>query len=53
MAPRLGVCVRDVDEASPLDHYIHAEVTVGVEGRSAFHLMVDGKPLEGAGLRAY
>ena len=54
--PRLGVCVRDVEayrlvavlwqrsvsEASPLDHYIHAEVPVGVIVRSASHFMTDG-----------
>ena len=31
--------VRSVSEASPLsiNHYVHAEVSVGVEGRSAIH----------------
>ena len=44
---------RRIAEASPLDDDVHSEIPVGVERGSAFHLVVDCHPFEGAGERVY
>ena len=41
----------DADASSPLDNDVHTQVPVGVKGRTAFHLVADGHPLQEAGCR--